>query len=226
MTMTKPTLYFATTNKNKIKEVNRFIGDKYNIVTITDLGIVDDVEETGKTYRENAALKAHHLHNLGYSPVIAEDSGVELDALYGNPGIYSKRAYPQPNDVDAMEALIRDMNKSHVNSPYATYSTTFVGIFDGEEYAHKSDVRGHIADTLRGENGYMYDKVFCPQRIETQLFMGDKPVQNDDRTYAEMSLQERDQFNARKEALMGLLEQVSVSLELDDLSDLDELRTH
>lgn len=103
-------------------------------------------------------------------------------------------------------------------SPYATYTTTFVGIFNGEELSHKADVRGHITSEPLGKNGYMYDKVFCPQRIETQMFADDDPVKDTDKTYAQMSIQERDQFNARREALLGLLAKAEPTLDMGYLS--------
>lgn len=199
------TIYVASANKNKIAEIKRLLVN-YDIKSLLDLNITDDIEETGKTYKENALIKANYLHKLGYDPVLAEDSGFEIDALYSRPNIYSKRAYPQKNDIDAMNQVLLDMKNSPIKTRYASYKVSIVLIINNHIRSEEATVRGHMAFKPIGNNGYMYDKIFCPQKIVNSPFEADLPINSNDKTFAEMTSNNRDQFNARKEAIIKMFQ--------------------
>lgn len=198
------TIYFASANSNKIEEIQRLIGSQYKLVSLSDLGITDDIEETGTTYQENAMIKARHLVELGYSPVLAEDSGFEFEALNNNPGVYSKRMYPQPNDNEAMTQLLVDIKDSGNKSIQAFAVSCLILYANNEYHVQEVHVRGNVTTELKGTNGYMYDKVFCPEVVLAADYVNnyDNPK---NLTYAEMTLKQRDIMSARNAALDYLI---------------------
>lgn len=150
-------LLLATGNQNKLKEFRRMFPQN-QILSTKDVGVNLDVEESGKTFAENAAIKARALFEATGIPTIADDSGIVVDALNGFPGVYSARYASE--DV-CCEKLLRDMKGIPASKRSARYvcSICFIGA-DGKEYTVDGVCEGTVGFAPAGENGFGYDPVF------------------------------------------------------------------
>lgn len=153
----------ASKNKGKISEIeyvlNHLSGDQFQLKTMTEVGINDDIEEYGTTFEENALIKARYLHKLTGKNVMADDSGLEVDALDGAPGIYSAR-FAGENSTDAArnEKLLTMLQ----DIPFTDRTGRFVCVIayiteDGTEYVARGTFDGIIAMREIGTNGFGYD---------------------------------------------------------------------
>lgn len=180
---------FATHNANKLKEVQKLFreaGLPFLLVSLDDIGCTEDIAETADTLEGNALLKARHVWTHYQLPVFADDTGLEVAALNGAPGVYSARyAGPQKNDRDNVNKLLSELQG--VDKRDARFRTCIAFIdAKGQEHLFEGIVEGHIIEHPRGEHGFGYDPVFCPE--------GEK------RTFAEMSLDEKNQISHRGRA--------------------------
>ena len=152
-------LLAATGNKHKIKEISRILSPLgYEIVSPAELGIDIDPEETGATFLENATIKAKAFAALADIPVLADDSGLEVDALGGAPGIYSSR-YAEGTDEDRVTKLLKNMEGKVDRT--ARFVCEVVMIFpDGKTISARGECVGTIAASPAGSGGFGYDPVF------------------------------------------------------------------
>ncbi len=161
--ISRPKLLVATRNAGKLRELTQLLGDSNcDLVSLDDVGIAHEVEETGATFEENAALKAETYRNLGELVTLADDSGLEVDALGGEPGVRSARyAGPDATDDERVAFLLAKL----ADTPSANRSGRFrcviaIAAPDQETEFHSGSCEGRIVSKPRGENGFGYDPIF------------------------------------------------------------------
>lgn len=150
-------LVFATANKGKLREAEEILGIK--LLTPADLGITEDIEETGKTLKENSLIKARYIHERTGRDCFADDTGLEVDCLGGEPGIYSARYAGEGHDFQAnVEKLLRNMEGK--TDRKARFRNVVTLIIDGKETFFEGLMEGRIAERRSGVKGFGYDPVF------------------------------------------------------------------
>lgn len=157
-------LIFVTNNAYKITEVAHMLAGRYSIQTSSDVGIYEDIPETGETFQANASQKSRFIYERLHRNCFADDSGLEVEALGGAPGVYSAR-YSGSRDMDKNIDLLLDNLKNEKNRK-ATFRTTISLIFNDEEYLFEGSVKGTIGMARKGRNGFGYDPVFIPDGFD------------------------------------------------------------
>ena len=184
------TLIFATNNHNKVTEVRSVLTGKFNIVSLAEAGINIDIPEPFDTLEENAVEKARVIHNLTKEDCFAEDTGLEVDALNGEPGVKSARyAGEERNFVKNIEKLLS--NLKNTGNRKAQFKTVVCLILNGKQNIFDATCKGTIIAEQRGQSGFGYDPVFIPD--------------GSDETFAEMALDEKNVFSHRKKAIEKLI---------------------
>jgi XTP/dITP diphosphohydrolase len=163
-----PRLIVASNNKNKLREFEAIMGHLYQVVSMRDAGIDADIEEDGVTFEDNALIKANYVMAQTGCAAIADDSGLEVDALNGEPGIRSAR-YCEGSDDDRVDFLLRKMETVAKDARGAQFVSAIACVYpDGTEFAVRGICRGVILTENRGEGGFGYDPVFfVPEEGET-----------------------------------------------------------
>lgn len=183
-------LIFATNNAHKVSEISHMLGDLFKIRTLKELGLQEDIPETGNTFQANASQKAHFIYERFQSNCFADDSGLEVDALNGAPGIYSAR-YSGSRDMDQnIHLLLKNME--HESQRSAAFKTVISLIYNGEEYLFEGSVKGMITLSPRGAHGFGYDPIFVPQGYNE--------------TFAEMDASLKDTISHRSIAVNKLVQ--------------------
>lgn len=168
------TLVFASNNAHKLEEIRSILGDQYEVKSLKDIGCEVDIPETGNTFRENALQKATYVkEHYGYD-CFADDSGLQVEALEGEPGVYSAR-YAQKNGVSFdgnkdqanMDVLLQKM--ANESNRKACFRTSVALIYQGETHFFDGMVEGKIIQEKRGNQGFGYDPLFIPNGY-TQTF--------------------------------------------------------
>jgi len=182
-------LCFASNNQNKLKEIYRLVSRSISVVGLKEIGFDGDIAETGNTLEENAEIKAKTISNQYGIDCFADDTGLEVAALDGAPGIFSARYAGEPHDDSKnLQLLLKNMldqpNKS------ARFVTVIALFFKGQIHFFKGVVEGHITMQPAGESGFGYDPVFIPKGFH--------------RTFAEMSLEEKNSISHRGKAMNKL----------------------
>ena len=182
-------LVFATHNKHKLEEVRLLLPNKYNLLSLDDIGCTEDIPETGGTLEENAQIKANYVFENYNYPCFADDTGLLVDALNGAPGVYSARyAGDQKNAADNVEKLLSEL-KSH-SDRNACFETVIALRMPGNTQLFKGLVSGEITKEPRGTNGFGYDPVFQPEGY--------------DQTFGEMTIELKNKISHRARALSQL----------------------
>ena len=182
-------LVLASNNAHKRTEILQILGDGFTLLRPEDLGIHDDIPETGNTFQDNALQKAHYLTGLSGYPVIADDSGLEVFALNGEPGVYSARyAGPQRNHDDNMNLLLRKLEQ--VQDRSSQFRTVIALVMEGNAYCFEGIVKGSISREKMGDKGFGYDPIFIPEGHAL--------------SFAQMSEEEKNAISHRKQALEKL----------------------
>lgn len=180
-----PQLIFATQNRNKAAEINALLEGKFDVRSLIDLGYTNDIPETGNTLEENALIKARHVFKLSGKNCFADDTGLEVAALNGEPGVYSARyAGEHKNDSDNIDLLLQKLRDKPNRK--AHFRTVIALIFDGKEYLFEGIARGEIGTEKKGSGGFGYDPVFKPENSEL--------------TFAQMLLEEKNKISHRARA--------------------------
>lgn len=170
-------LYFATNNIHKLKEVQEVVGDSFQIESMRSLGINEDIPEDQLTLQGNALQKARFLYDRTGESCFADDTGLEVDALNGAPGVYSARyAGEAKNSLDNMALLLKNM--SGIQNRKARFRTVIALILDGKEYLFEGVVKGTIAEEPRGTAGFGYDPLFVPDGYSTTFAEMDSEAKN------------------------------------------------
>ncbi len=181
---------FASHNQNKVREIAALSPKGIEIVGLVDLDIHEDIEETGSTLEENSKIKARYVYDKHKIPVFADDSGLEVNALNGDPGVITARyAGPERDNLKNIELLLK--NLEGFKDKTAQFRTVITLIKDGKEMQFEGIAVGEIQDELKGTNGFGYDPIFVPKGF--------------DRTFAEMDPEEKNKLSHRAKAFQKLL---------------------
>lgn len=183
-------LVFATNNKNKILEVQQMLPDDIEIVSLENIGCFEEIPETAPTIEENAIMKANYItKKYGYD-CFADDTGLEVEALSGEPGVFSARyAGKQRNSDDNMDKLLDNLfNKTNRN---AQFKTIIALNLNGTQQLFKGIVRGQITLEKLGNQGFGYDPIFKPEGYN--------------QTFAQLSLEEKSVISHRGKATQQLI---------------------
>lgn len=165
---------FATNNHHKLEEVEAIIGEKIEILSLKDIGCQADIPETADTLEGNALQKARFVYENYHRDCFADDTGLEVEALNGAPGVYSARYAGDAHNSEAnMRKLLHELEG--VKNRKARFRTVFALILNGKEHLFEGIVNGEITQTRRGMSGFGYDPIFVPEGY-TQTFaeMGDE----------------------------------------------------
>ncbi len=183
-------LVFATNNKNKVKEIKALLPSSMKILTLSEIGCTEEIEETEETIEGNAKLKANYItKKYGYD-CFADDTGLEVDALNGAPGVYSAR-YAGENVTyeDNVQKILHEMKEK--SNRKSQFRTVVALNFKGEQYLFEGVCKGGITSEKHGNDGFGYDPIFRP--------LGFK------QTFAEMSLAEKGKISHRGLAVQKLI---------------------
>ncbi len=154
-------LIFATNNAHKLSEVQAVLGDAFTLVTLRECGITEDIAETADTLEGNALQKARYIYEKLGADCFADDTGLEVDALNGAPGVRSARYATDGHDFAANNRLLLK-NMEGVTDRSAHFRTVIALILDGKEYLFEGRVEGTIAQAESGCEGFGYDPLFVP----------------------------------------------------------------
>ncbi|MCF8347313.1 MAG: non-canonical purine NTP diphosphatase [Bacteroidales bacterium] len=154
-------IVFATNNQHKLDEIRDIVSGSISILSLSDLGFFDDIPETGVTLQENALIKAEHIYKLFGVNCFADDTGLEIDALNGRPGVYSARyAGEGCTFTDNVNKVLAEL--SGVENRKARFRTVISLILEGRTYFFEGAVEGTIEKEFKGNGGFGYDPVFTP----------------------------------------------------------------
>ncbi len=159
----KMKIVFATNNLNKLTEIRKILGNKFEVVSLSDIGCKEDIPEKGQTLKDNALIKARYVYDKYHIDCFADDTGLEVDALGGAPGVYSARyAGGEGHDSDAnMKKLLGELKNN--NNRKARFRTVIALIINGKEVCFEGIVNGEIIEERRGGEGFGYDPIFQPE---------------------------------------------------------------
>ena len=156
-------IIFATGNKGKLREAAEILGEGFELLSPADLGITEDIEETGETLKENSILKADYIHERTGMDCFADDTGLEVDALGGAPGVHSARYATDGHDFEVnIDKLLAELDKHPGEPRTARFRSVVTLVFNGEKHFFEDTLEGVISQERRGENGFGYDPVFIP----------------------------------------------------------------
>jgi len=184
-------LVFATNNPHKLRELREILGEQFELLSLNDIGCTDDIPETGDTLEANAAQKSFYIWDRYHINCFADDTGLEIDALNGEPGVYSARYAGEAKDArENVKKVLRLMNGETNRS--ARFRTVISLIIDGEETQFDGVVEGEILPETRGEAGFGYDPIFLPEGKE--------------KAFAEMDADEKNEISHRGRAVAKLVD--------------------
>lgn len=186
----QPTLIFATGNRNKVAEIQHAIGDIIKVICLEEAGIHQDIPEPYDTLEENASIKSQTIFRLTGKSCFSEDTGLEVDALNGEPGVRSARyAGEDANHAANVKKLLENMEGKE--NRLARFRTVISLIWEGKEYKFEGICEGEIIHEPRGSKGFGYDPVFIPKGA--------------DKTFAQMNMEEKNRYSHRKKAALQLV---------------------
>lgn len=184
-------LVFATHNSNKAKEIQSLLPDDFQILTLTDINCLDEIPETAETLEGNSLLKAQFINDHFNLNCFADDTGLEIDALNGRPGVYSARYAGEEKSAEANMHLVLSELQNESNRK-AQFRTVITLILNDKTYIFEGIVKGEMSTEKRGTEGFGYDPIFIP---EGQY-----------KTFAEMTLAEKNQQSHRARAFEKMIE--------------------
>ena len=185
-------IVFATNNQHKLSEIRSILGDAIEVLSLKDIGCDVDIPETGKTIEENALQKAQYIYDHYHMDCFADDTGLEVDALGGAPGVYSARyAGGEGHDSEAnMAKLLHELGDN--SNRKARFRTVIALIIDGKVNTFEGIVKGEIIRERRGGEGFGYDPIFQPEGY--------------DKTFAELGMDVKNHISHRARAVHKLAE--------------------
>lgn len=182
-------IVFATNNQHKLSEIRQILGDRVEVLSLKDIGCDVDIPETGKTLEENALQKAQYVFDHYHTDVFADDTGLEVEALNGAPGVYSARYAGEGHDSEAnMSKLLK--NLSNNDNRKARFRTVIALIQQGDVHKFEGIVNGQIIRERRGGEGFGYDPIFQPDGY--------------DKTFAKLGLDIKNTISHRARAVAKL----------------------
>ncbi|MGV3508359.1 MAG: non-canonical purine NTP diphosphatase [Sphingobacteriaceae bacterium] len=187
------TLVFATNNQHKLDEVQAMIGNNFKLKSLKDIGCDADIPETGVTFEENASQKSRFIFENYKVDCFSDDSGLEVDAVNGEPGVYSAH-YSGSRDTETNMQLVLDKLGDNSNRT-ARFRCVISLILDGNEHLFEGSVEGSISQKRSGTSGFGYDPIFIPDGYE--------------QTFSEMSGEEKNKISHRGKAMAKLVQFLS-----------------
>ncbi len=182
-------IVFATNNQHKLSEISDLIGKSFRLLSLADINLDNDIPEDEPTLEANALYKARYVYKATGRNVFADDTGLEVDALEGRPGVHSARFAGEDKNPDANIDKLLALLGDHKNRR-ARFRTIIALIFNGAEYLFEGIVNGTIINDRRGREGFGYDPVFIPDGYDV--------------TFAGMTLQEKNKISHRAMAFEKL----------------------
>lgn len=187
-------LIMATNNAHKLEEVRQILGDRFAVKGLAEIGCHEDIPETADTLEGNAFQKARYIHEHYHVNCFADDTGLEVEALNGAPGVFTARfghmnGYGESHDAEANIRCLLDQLKDKDNRN-ARFRTAVALILDGQEHLFEGIVKGEISTTKSGDEGFGYDPVFVPEG------MG--------KTFAELSSAQKNAISHRGRAIAAM----------------------
>lgn len=190
MPIQRITLVFATNNQNKVKEIRSILAEPFEIITLTEAGIDIDIPEPHDSLEANASEKSSTIHKLTAKNCFSEDTGLEVVALNGEPGVKSARYAGEGRDFqDNINKLLTNLDNQ--SNRKARFRTVVSLIWEEKEYLFEGICEGQITKDQKGLQGFGYDPVFIPDGAST--------------TFAEMTMEEKNKFSHRKKAIAKLV---------------------
>ncbi len=191
------TICFATNNEYKLIEVRHALAPDFNVLSLQEINCQEELPETGHTLEANAYQKANHVFEHYAMPCFADDTGLEVAALNNEPGVYSARyAGPQRNNQQNIDLLLANLKDKQNRS--ARFRTVICWRTEQGSWYFEGIVKGTIIEERRGKGGFGYDAVFVPEGFN--------------QTFAEMSLEEKNQLSHRAQAVKKLVAFLKESL--------------
>lgn len=190
-------IIMATNNTHKLEEVRQILGDEFLVRGLAEIGCNEDIPETADTLEGNALQKAHYVHDHYGVDCFADDTGLEVTALKGGPGVYTARfgamnGYGESHDADAnIQCLLDKLEETEDRS--ARFRTVVALVQNGEEHLFEGIVEGNILRQKVGEGGFGYDPVFAP-------------IEADGLAFAQMPAEDKNAISHRGRAIMKLVE--------------------
>ncbi len=184
------TLVFATHNQHKLQEVAAKTGNRLSLQSLTDIGCHDEIEENGTTFRANASIKSHYIFDKYQLNCFGDDSGLEIDALNGEPGVYSARYAGEHGNHEANINKVLE-NLHGISNRKANFRTVISLIWNGQEHFFEGVIQGTIRHEKAGAEGFGYDPIFEPEGYDI--------------TFAEMSMEEKNRISHRAIAMEKLI---------------------
>lgn len=182
-------LIFATNNKHKVEELKSLLNGQFSIITLKEAGIDKDIPEPHDTLEANAGEKSKTIYNITGRDCFGEDTGLEVDALNGAPGVKSARYAGEENSFEKNVAKLL-LNLQGITDRKARFRTVISLILDGKEYLFEGICNGRILESAQGAGGFGYDPVFVPE--------------NAHQSFAEMGLVEKNRYSHRARAVQQL----------------------
>ena len=190
-------LIFATQNQHKLQEIKLLFPKSIELISLADLNFTDDIAENADTLKGNALLKAKYIYERFAINCFADDSGLEVEALNGAPGVYSARyAGLQKNDADNNKKLLSELKDK--NNRKARFKTVIALILNGKEFTFNGIIEGSILEELHGTQGFGYDPLFQPNGYST--------------TFAQISAKEKSKISHRALAVNKLVDFLSANV--------------
>ena len=184
-------LIFATNNANKIAEIQSLVGTDFNIIDMKSAGINMDIPEPHDTLNENAFEKANTIFNITKTNCFSEDTGLEIEALNGAPGVKSARYAGEDRNFQAnIDKVLNELN--NIENRAAQFRTVICLIWENQTYYFEGICKGQISTTMQGEKGFGYDPIFIPEGAK--------------KSFAQMSMEEKNKFSHRQKAVTRLFE--------------------
>ena len=184
-------IVFATNNAHKLSEVKSILSPDFEIISLKELNCFDDIPETADTLDGNALLKAEYIHSRFNIDCFADDTGLEIRALGGEPGVFSARYAGENHDAEKnMEKVLRLLGDTADRK--AQFRTVIALIQNGETHFFEGKIEGHILKEPRGNEGFGYDPIFVPDGY--------------DRSFAELGVEEKNKISHRAMAVQKLID--------------------
>ena len=187
-------LTFATGNSGKLREASEILGEGFELVSLAQVGITEDIPETGNTLKDNSIQKAEYLYEKIGCDCFADDTGLEVDALDGAPGVYTARYAGDDKDFNKnMDKVLHELQKIDGASRRARFKSVITLIINGEEHLFEGTLEGTIAHEKSGNGGFGYDPIFIADEYPGQ-------------TLADITEDQKNEISHRGKALRAMAE--------------------
>lgn len=194
-------IVFASNNKNKINEISQQLPKTIEVVSLADIGCTEDIPETGQTIESNASIKANYVTEKYGLPCFADDTGLEVEALDGEPGVFSARyAGEDKNDNKNMALVLAKLDQE--SNRKARFKTVIALNINNEKHLFTGIVNGNITQEKIGTNGFGYDPIFAPEGFAE--------------TFAQMTIEQKNEISHRGKAVKQLVKYLSQQMNFEN----------